>query len=234
MPILAGADGCPAGWICITKNTASGQIESGLYPSASDLIHQIPPVEVLAIDIPIGLTSAGARECDQIARRLLGSRACCVFPAPIRPALHAGSRKQASAANIRADGRGVGCQAWNIYPKIREVDAALADHPAVRQRVIEVHPELSFRAWNGCRVIPDPKKSNAGSAARRRLIGNHFGLTCFDSVRTRYPKGKVQSDDIADAFAALWTAERFFGRNAVVIPDPPPTDSTGLAMRIVY
>jgi predicted RNase H-like nuclease len=44
----------------------------------------------------------------------------------------------------------------------------------------------------------------------------------------------VADDDILDAFAALWTAERITSGVAVTLPENKPLDSTGLPMRIVY
>ncbi len=188
---------------------------------------------MLAIDIPIGLSDAAPRACDQLARRMLGRRACCVFSAPIRPALHAPNRAGASRITTAADGRGVGCQAWNIYPKIREVDALLTAERRLQKRVFEVHPEVSFSAWNGA-PIADRKKSPVGLKARITLIDRYYGTGSFEAVRARCPRGDVQSDDITDAFAALWSAERIHFHKAVVLPDPPQVDSAGLPMRIVY
>jgi predicted RNase H-like nuclease len=235
--LIAGADGCPAGWICITRNLATGELHSAVYRNARDLIFQQPALHCLAIDIPIGLSSAGPRECDRIARKLLGKRACCVFPAPVRPALHAKTRVQADRAHVSADGRGVGCQSWNLYPKIREVDAILCANPSLRDKVFEVHPEVSFLAWSGGTpgaAIQQPKKTTDGHKARRRLIARHFGARAFDLVRAQYLRRDVQTDDIADAFAALWTAERLGCGAAITFPDPPPVDSYGLKMRMSY
>jgi len=42
-----------------------------------------------------------------------------------------------------------------------------------------------------------------------------------------------ESDDIVDAFAALWTAERIHRGEAMSIPPIPPLDSHGLRMEMV-
>jgi predicted RNase H-like nuclease len=44
----------------------------------------------------------------------------------------------------------------------------------------------------------------------------------------------VADDDIYDAFAALWTAERIHAGTAEVIPDVPEIDSFGLEMRMWF
>jgi len=60
------------------------------------------------------------------------------------------------------------------------------------------------------------------------------GPRAYETVRERYLHKEVASDDILDAFAALWTAERIINRDAQSLPEEPPVDSAGLPMRIVY
>jgi predicted RNase H-like nuclease len=71
--IIAGADGCRAGWICVTRDQDTGAIRSGVYPKANALIFQEPEPVVLALDVPIGLSEVGSRLCDQEARRGVGA-----------------------------------------------------------------------------------------------------------------------------------------------------------------
>lgn len=227
MPIVAGADGCPGGWICLTKDLITGALGFQLYPTANAMIFQIPTPEVLMIDIPIGLTNANGRDCDREARALLGRRHVCVFSAPIRPSLGATTRQQASQITQAIDGRRVGCQAWAIVPKIRQVDAVLSVAPQLQNRVFEVHPELSFCEWRGGMPFQHGKKSRQERNARQSLVGNFFA-----NVRQAFRVGHVGHDDIADAFAALWTAERKYHGQAIVTPAIPPVDQLGLRMEI--
>jgi predicted RNase H-like nuclease len=235
MSIIAGVDGCPGGWICIVKDQETGAVTSAVYPTAEDLFSHTPTPEVLAIDIPIGLTEAGPRQCDQEARKLLGTpRRSSVFPVPIRPALEVQSRPLASAITLRADGRKVGIQSWAIFPKIHQIDEVLRAHPQLQSRVREVHPELSFWAWNGKTAMTHRKKSAKGRAERRQLIDGIFGRAAVDKVRAIHPANEVGIDDIHDAFAALWTAQRISEGTTVVIPKPSPRDSKELRMEIWY
>ena len=147
--LVAGVDGCPGGWICVVRDAETGEVSSTLFRTAAALVSRQPCPEVIAIDIPIGLTEAGQRACDQRARGLLGgTRQRSVFPSPIRAALHAASRPTASRITLKADGRKVGAQSWGIYPKVRELDAILSSDATLQRRVREVHPELCFWAWN--------------------------------------------------------------------------------------
>ena len=79
------------------------------------------------------------------------------------------------------------------------------------------------------------KKTRKGRLERRRLIDAYFGAVAFDVVRQRHPRRKeVGNDDILDAFAALWTAERIFHHQARAVPEEESRDSQGLRMEIVH
>lgn len=210
-------------------------IESEVYPDAAALIRQKPQPVIMAVDIPIGLTDSGPRQCDKRARQLLGElRRRSVFPAPIRPALNARSRGEADTRTRRVDGRGVGTQAWGLYEKIRVVDEMLRQDPMLQRSVYEVHPELSFMAWNGGKPVCAAKRTAKGKSARSALVSSYFGQDAFHNVREKQARKIVADDDINDAFAALWTAERIYNGTAQVIPNPAQTDSLGLRMEMWY
>ncbi|MFC1579557.1 DUF429 domain-containing protein [Thermodesulfobacteriota bacterium] len=233
--IIAGVDGCPAGWLCITKNVDTGRIRAETYPSARALIAQTPRPEIIAIDIPIGLTDRGPRECDKAARVYLKEpRRRSVFPTPIRPALYASSREEASEKNHEADGRRIGVQTWAIVPKIRQVDEVLRNHPELQSVIREVHPEVSFAAWNNDQPMRHSKKKPQGRNERMALVEGTYGQTIFTDIRSKYLVRQVGHDDIWDAFAALWTAERIFAGCAQTLPPNPPKDSEGHSMEMVY
>jgi predicted RNase H-like nuclease len=230
---VAGADGCKGGWVCLVRDLGTGAIDARCFASARDLLHQQLIPAVLCIDIPIGLPEKGARDCDVQARRLLGPpRASSVFPAPLRSVLAARSWEEACAIRERIEGKRMSRQAWEIIDKVRDVDRELRSRPELRDRVREVHPEVSFAAWAGGAMLP-PKKSRNGRAERRKLIASYFGPDAYDQVRDRFLVKHVAHDDIADAFAVLWTAERVARAAARTLPAAPPRDSHGLRMEIV-
>ena len=118
MTILAGVDGCGYGWICITKDLENGTLNSMIFRSTAELFAQAPSPAVFAIDIPIGLTESGSRQCDIQARRLLAARrGTSVFPAPIRPVLNVVSREEADKIHRSMDGRGVNVFSWKFVPE---------------------------------------------------------------------------------------------------------------------
>ena len=188
---------------------------------------------LVAIDVPIGLPERGPRACDREARGLLGARRSSVFPAPVRAAIGATTHEEASARSEAASGRRVSAQTFHILRKIREVDGLLCRDAAARAAFVEVHPELSFRAWNRGRPMAQPKKDAAGRRARLRLAEAWLGRGVLADARGHVRKKDLADDDVLDAIAALWTAVRIARGDAVTVPEDPPRDARGLPMRIV-
>ena len=230
----AAADGCKAGWIALHR-PANGAVQARLCASAAELVAELqslnPIPQVLLIDMPIGLPEQGSRRCDQLARERLGVRRSSIFPAPIRPVLQAGSWEEACAIRERIEGKRMSKQSWNITAKVREVDALLQASPALRGWLREVHPELSFSLLAGT-PLPEAKKTAAGKALRQQLVEGYFGAGAYAAVREQFRRSQVGDDDILDAFAALWSAERLLAGEAITLPMEPELDATGLVMEI--
>jgi predicted RNase H-like nuclease len=202
--------------------------------SSIDEIASLRPLPVLVmIDIPIGLLPSGPRQCEIEARRLLGKpRSSSVFPAPIRPCITAAGYKEACSIRMRVDGKKMSRQAWGIVPRIRQVDAFLRVHPEWRGILREVHPELSFTLWHDGVPMAHGKKSAEGRAERERLVRGHFGRA-WERAAADLPRGVFARDDLLDAFAALWTAERVLAGRETVLPGSPQVDRRGLRAEIV-
>jgi predicted RNase H-like nuclease len=173
--LATGVDGCKFGWIAITLDTDSWVITHALHPDGVTLFNAYSESAVIAIDIPIGLTEQGARQCDQAARSLLGRpRSSSVFPAPIRPALAARNRQEADRITRQVDGRGVGAQAWNIYNRVRDMDGLLRSSNRLRERPYEAHPEVCFRVMNGGRSIGTIRRYKSARNAHLLPCKRHF------------------------------------------------------------
>jgi predicted RNase H-like nuclease len=227
---LAGVDGCPAGWICVRSR---GRIlDAFVAEDIGSLFARMEAPAIIAIDIPIGLTESGPRQCDLLARKFLGQpRSSSVFPAPVRSTLSARNHAEASALHERADGRRLSIQAFGILGKIREVTLALDAKPELQWILHEVHPEVSFALWNDSKPMLHGKKTREGRGQREQLIDAHWPGT-----RARLKaglRGEVFSaDDLNDAFAALWSAERIAAETAISLPAQPLLDATGIPMVI--
>ena len=224
----AGVDGCRQGWLCLEDH--NGALTGHIFKSFAALLAAMPKVEIIAIDIPIGLPEQGKRDCDVAARFHLGRpRASSVFSTPVLGILH---EEKYSVANLKhrdIDGRGLSRQAFAILPKIREVNVRLQPNPALQQRVREVHPEVCFAFWNWGVPMPHRKASPEGRDERERLIDAEWPgqrLAILDCLQ-----GSFEYDDLNDAFAALWTARRVAQGTARVLGSQP-IDKYGLRMEM--
>lgn len=232
--LVAGADGCRAGWVVVTA--AGRDVATCVVRSFADVLHAAAGARVLGVDMPIGLLEQaipGGRECDRQARRLLGRRGCCVFSPPVRGALAARAYAGALAANRASSSArlGISIECFNLFAKLREVDAALTRQPALARRVREVHPELAFRAMAGAPAGLPPKRSAAGRARRLALLERRFPRVRAAVVRP--PRGAA-ADDVIDAHAVCWSAARIARARAVCLPARPSRDARGLPMAIWY
>jgi predicted RNase H-like nuclease len=221
-----GVDGCRGGWLCFAVGPGKQQITIEVLPDFGEVLKKFPQA-VLAVDIPIGLPDQCARHCDVAARKLIGPRRSSVFPAPIRAMLAAQSYENACKIGRAIDGRALSRQCFEILSKIREVDAELSARNFLAE-VVEVHPEVSFWALSG-KPLDHSKKSSAGRSERLRLLKPVYP----EIERVMFDKKLAQSDDLYDAAAAAWTAERIIKRESKVVSETA-VDSCGLAMQITY
>lgn len=234
---VAGVDGCRRGWVVVRRNMGSRRWEAVVLDSFTEVVAATVDCTILAVDMPIGIpeaATAGGRACDAAARALLGpGRTGSVFSPPCRAALACDVYTEALAAN-RASGPaapGLSIQAFNIFAKIREVERVMT--PTLQQRVREVHPELAFRALNGGMALAAGKKTPAGHAQRRGLLAR----AGFLRIRARLPalrRAGAQADDVLDACAACWSAERMALHSAERLPICPESDARGLRMEIWF
>jgi threonine dehydratase len=230
--MIAGVDGVPKGWGVVVA-------ERGGYPnrvlragSIEELFARLPDLEVVGIDIPIGLLDTyrvGGRPVDQLARRQLKKRASSVFPAPVRPVLAAHTYADACDASrtSAADGRAIGIQCFHIVPKIREVDDFLSTRPDLRDRIFEVHPELCFTRLAGA-PMRHSKATMEGRA--ERVAALRCAFPAIDNLITQAGREGIHVTDLLDAAAACWTALRCSAGEAESLIDPIPRDARGLPM----
>ncbi|MBN3752720.1 DUF429 domain-containing protein [Paraburkholderia sp. Tr-20389] len=237
---LLGVDGCKGGWYAVRQHARTGAIETRVCESFAALLAWAQAPAIIAVDMPIGLSSTGFRTCDAEARRRLHwPRSASVFQTPVRQTLAAEDYQQACALNREATGKGISQQAFNILRKIAEVDAALHRDPRDASRVFEVHPELAFmqlrveREGGEATGLVEGKTKEAGHAKRKALLAPVFGAVLQTALDERFAR-HVQKDDVLDAFAVLWSARRIASDSAVRLPAEEPRDSAGLPMVIRY
>ena len=187
----------------------------------------VPDVEVVGIDMPIGLSDDGVRACDVQARRRLGRAGSSVFPTPVRAVLATDDYAEARALSRAATDppRAPSAQSFQLVRAIRSLDDALGDPPA--DHVVEVHPELAFRAL-------DPELGDAKVTARgmaRRLAALRTVMDVDAALLAAPPR--VPAVDALDACAAAWSARRVADGTAECVGDGA-TDARGRPMRICW
>jgi predicted RNase H-like nuclease len=222
---VLGLDGCRSGWAgLVWDGTAVGGVFGTTIDVAVSAALAEGPIDVIGVDMPIGLPDSGRRRADLLARAALGPRRSSVFVTATRAALAGRTRGEADALNRARGGQGVTAQAFHLGPKIAEVDAWVRDG-AVGLRVVEVHPELSFAELAGGEPLADAKRTWAG-ASRRRALLRAAGLD-LDGVDLGPVGREAAADDVVDAAAAAWSAMRVARGTAVSRPDPPERFSDG-------
>ena len=231
---MAGVDGCRAGWVvALAEVTPRGPVVRSVEvaPLLGPVLDRVGrgELEVVALDMPVGLAADGPRDADRATRAALGPRRSSVFPAPVRAVLDATDHADAVARSRAACGAGIPVQAWHLVPKVREVDDLLrAAPPTVRSAVREAHPELAFSLL-GDGPCAHPKRTVAGR--RERLARLRPWVPDRWTSPSRTPAGAAR-DDVLDALvlavrAAQWTNG---GPEPVVMGSG--ADEFGLEMRI--
>ncbi|MDX2088612.1 MAG: DUF429 domain-containing protein [Kofleriaceae bacterium] len=236
---VAGVDGCKDQWVVVLRHLDTRALVGRVVPTFGDVLAVPERPRALAVDIPIGLPDvavAGGRECDRLARTLLGARASSVFSPPSRRALKAfanrrGYRAVSTANAVGPNGPRLSLQSYNILPKIAEVDALMT--PALQRSVREAHPELCFAQANAGRPMKAAKKQPSGRSERLAVLRDLGFADPFALFGTPRPRG-VAPDDILDACITCWTAERIARSLAVAVPSSVPVDARGLRMEIVW
>jgi predicted RNase H-like nuclease len=215
MLLVAGVDGCRAGWVVAHDGHAA------VHTDFAGVLDALPDDTVVAVDMPIGLPDRhvpGGRAVDRAARAQLGPKRSSVFSPPPRCVL--GAR---TLADARRRGGRLTLQALNLLPRIEDVDNAMTTE--LQCRVFEVHPELSFAAMNDGQPVLAPKRSAVGARLRRALLTRA-------GVRVPARPAGAALDDLLDACALTWSAQRIVDGTARRIPDVPGCDERGLRMEL--
>lgn len=234
---IAGVDGAKGGWLA--ASLLPGEAPAlRLFERFVDLVAALPSDTVIAVDMPIGLPDRSGpkgRAPERAVRPLLGARRSSVFSIPSREAVHCEDYRQGCAVARRTSdpSRAFAKQAFHIFPKIRQIDAMLIAEPALRRRVVEVHPELAFATLNGGTPMSYGKsardeRGRPGLDERRNIL-KRAGLPV--GLAGSVPRG-AGLDDALDALACLAIAARLRIGLARPFPDPPESDSKGLPIAI--
>jgi predicted RNase H-like nuclease len=216
--LVLGVDWYRGGWVAVALADST---EVWVDEDLERLIARAPDATCVAIDMPIGLP-ATERRADVLARKFVGPRWQSVFLTPPRDVLEADTYAAANVIAARVlDGKKISQQAYALRHSIKRVDAVAASDP----RVIEVHPEVSFRELVG-QPLSFSKTTWNGQALRRRALAAE-GIRLPEELEEA---GGVPVADVLDAAVAAWSARRY----AVGAARPLPPDAKPGQRQVIW
>lgn len=206
---VLGIDWFKGGWVAIALGGGK-QPDVIVGADLGEIIERVPGATCVAVDMPIGLPTK-VRACDGLARRFVGPRFNSVFPTVPQEVLYADTYEEANRIAIRMlDGRKISQQTYALAANIRTVETVAEQD----DRLIEVHPEVSFRALIG-EPVGWAKTTWNGQAVRRRHL-HLAGITLPDELEEA---GAVPVADVLDAAVAAWSARRYVAGECQSLPE---------------
>ena len=143
-----------------------------------------------------------------------------------RSVLAASTWEEACVISRSITGKAISKQSWYLLPHIAAWDRASFD----RDRVVEVHPESSFRPMSPGTTFAS-KKSARGVGQRLSALTALVPAAAVLDALGDIPDGPAV-DDVLDAAAAAWSARRWHEKTATVFGDGS-LDARGNPLRIV-
>ena len=235
---IVGIDGCKFGWIAIKINSET-QFSITKHSNFISIIKQYPSAEKYLVDMVIGLADENhPREVESLARQeLKPNRGSTVFTPPCRAAVYEETYDAAKEKNKAILGKSFSIQAWNIVPKMREVDEFILENKEYKNRIFEAHPEVCFASLNNQTPMIFKKKEKVGIEERINLLQSIFpkSTEIFEKGNSQFLKKEVKSDDLADALGLAVTGYlgMKYGFN-FLIPKEKKQDIYGLEMNMVF
>lgn len=233
---VAGIDGCRDGWCIALLSTSECIIRT--VRSLHEIIELIRHAGITLIDIPLGLTDQNfSRTIETSMRTVLPrEKKSSVFTPPCREALSATNYEEAAQNNWLVTGKKISLQSYYIMPKIREADELLNQHPHLRDKMYESHPEICFQYLNDNNPLSQSKKTKAGIDERLTILEQYrHGIhETYDYFRRTFTRSEAQSDDLVDALCLGLTAHLAECNGLQFIEDSANLDSRGIPVKIAY
>ena len=197
-----GLDACRGKWLAVVLD--DGRFDDArLGSDAAALVTAWPDAAAIGVDIPIGLPETPLREADRAAREFVGKRRSSVFATFPSVVLEAPTYEEATAICVARGWPKPSIQSYGMRHRIFEI-ARLA---AADERLIEVHPEVSFRELHG-RTL-SPKRTGSGGSERSLALAD-VGIDLPDLAHPL--------DDVLDATVVAWSAMRYADGKALPLP----------------
>jgi len=215
--IPIGVDACSGGWLA--TGIIDGRSIASLYSDFKKLWLKHSDADRILVDIPIGLSEQGRRECDEEAKDLLGCRGISVFYTPCQQAVRAEEYEEANKAHRKEIGEGLMKQAYNISPKIKQVAEIISEYDTAEDVILESHPEVCFYALNR-QPIAYPKSSERGRKLRLHLLNQVLSDPNqeYQKIMSATLRKDVARDDILDALVLSGAAAT---DDLIFVPEAP-------------
>ena len=220
---VAGIDRWRGGWII--ADLIDGHVALRTADNIATERSTLAGHSAVAIDMPIALAAHGRRSAEAELRATLGASSRSVFTSPTRAAVDAPTQAEATVRNRANGGPGISAQAFGLFASIQELRAALRGGAFAHWW--ETHPEAAFALMNDGTPLAS-KRTARGVGQRLELLRHRY--PGIDHAVTTAPE-KVPVDDVLDAVAAAWSAERIATDCATVF-GPPDRDDEGFARGI--
>lgn len=235
---MVGIDGCKYGWVAVMIN-ADKQLQVSKHRTFDAVISTYPAAEYYLTDMVIGLADEHhLRTLEKLAReKLKPHRTSTVFTPPCRAAVYEKDYESAKQKNKVLTQKSISIQAWNIVPKIIEVDQFLQHHAEYKKIIIEAHPEVCFASLNQGSPMFFKKNIEDGEQERTLLFKKVFpeAYDFFKEHKNYFLKKDVKPDDFLDALCLAVTGHFGTQRGLSFIRDENHQwDSMGLEIRMAY
>ena len=202
-PRVAGVDLAGGGWAVVVLED-DRVVDAFRCESFAEAL--LVEAEVIGVDIPICIPEEGSRAADEAARAFVGPRASSVFTTAVRPVLEAETYAEARAVATKLTGKSISAQAYALRRRILEVD----EYAHADGRVLEVHPEVSFRELAHRPLL---SKHRTDGLSERRALLEQAGIEVPGTVP------RIAEPDLLDATIVAWTARRYALGEAVPLPE---------------
>lgn len=229
-----GAHYCGDSWLAVTFD-ADGHDHADVFDGIGDCWLRYEDVaERILVDVPIGLPGDGDRECDRLARGLLGPQASAVVSPPVPDAVRKRRYGVASRVHERQTGDPLSERAFAMSDAIAVLGDLLKEFPSASGVVAEANPELCYRAFAG-EPLERERATAGGYAERMRTLASldRDAPPAVQSAAESVGGHDVAVIDVLDAMVLAYAAWPG-GGDRYSLPEDPPTDADGNPMRLVY
>ena len=210
---IAGVDGCPGGWILVTRRNTELPVAK-LCKSFREVISETRDCKSVMVDIPMKLNEEGFRTVDVMAREMLKKigRSSSVFMTPVKEAIENQvvytsneDYKRICSINESHTEKKIPKQTFCLINKIREVNCV----DPLPENIHEFHPELVWSRFVTDKEFPS-KKDKDGENRRLKILEKALNVSSEELnriIEQAGPKRKVlHRDDVIDALAGLIAA----------------------------